>query len=241
MAERVLLQGRIVSVGHHENEVNGTKWDEFTYEFEYNGLRFEDSSKSVEGALAKEALEEGMLIDIWFYPDTQKYKIKRKIFTVSDVDEEGNKVNTSKVTLLGLGLIVLGMFIGALLRMKVFLWLVMGIGFILIGVDNFVNEIKFFIDRNNGKYKIFNALVVDYKRSRDIRSNRYKNVYEYIEDGEVKQYISSGERNRIGYERFIYKNILTGEIKKGTEWKEGLLLFLIAGVLGILFIYVAFL
>lgn len=241
MEDRVLLQGRIVSVSHYENEVNGTKWDEFTYEFEYNGLRFEDSSKSIEGALANGALEEGMLIDIWFYPNTQKWKIKRKIFTVSDVDEDGNKINTSKVTLLGLGLIVLGMCIGGFLKMKVFLWLVMGIGFILIGVDNFVKDIKFFIDRNNGKYKILNASVVDFKRSREINSNRYKNVYEYIEDGQVKRYISSGERNQIGYERFIYKNILTGEIKKGTEWKEGLLIFLMSGGLGILFIYVAFL
>lgn len=247
MKNKELIEGCLTSVEHHGSEENGGRWDEISYEFEYEGIRFEGSSKEPEGIISGTTLEAGMHIYVWFYPDTQEWKIKRKKIIIKNRDEYGNKISTPISVWIGVGISIFGGCLGLILHSISIVMCLMGIGFIIVGIGAFENEVKFVIDKKNGKYKILNAIVTDYKMVKIKGSRGYrtvcKNVCEYIEDGETKRFISPKEikKRQIGEEVSVYKNISTGEIRKGADWIEGIKLLLISGVVGAFLIFLSIL
>lgn len=122
---------------------------------------------------------------------------------------------------------------------------VIGIGCIMIGISAFAKEVKFIIDKNNGRYTILNAVLVDFKKDIRISSNStytvYKKVYEFMENGEIKRFISDkgSQKIMLGEEILLYRNEFTGEIREGVKFGEEIFLLLGFAGLGILFIYLS--
>ncbi|MDE5781280.1 MAG: hypothetical protein K2I03_07345 [Lachnospiraceae bacterium] len=264
MENKVLIQGRVTSVEHHV--INNSDLDEFTYEFEYNGLRFEGHSREFTGILWETTPDVGAPIQVYFNTDTQKHKIKYQRIIIRDHDEYGNKFNFSKLTWVSIGIFFGGMvlawlsgMLGQLLLHNSYRrgmalaslsfrlgFMLVGIGCIMLGASPLVEEIQFIIDRKNNKYMIFHAIVVDfkndYKRNNNgSRSRIYKKIYEYIEDGEAKRYISrDGDSKRVlGEEAFLYKNIKTQEIREEADLIGNIVAFIFCSIFGILFLYVS--
>ncbi|MDE6254182.1 MAG: hypothetical protein K2M78_16380 [Lachnospiraceae bacterium] len=147
MENRVLIQGRVTSVEHHV--INNSELDEFTYEFEYNGVRFEGHLREFTGILWETTPDVGAPIEVYFNTDTQKHKIKYPKIIIRDHDEYGNKfiVSNLKLVLIGIsfGILFAGFMLAEVSQM--FGLILLGIGVIMFGISPLVEEIRFIIDK----------------------------------------------------------------------------------------------
>lgn len=243
MKNRVLVQGRVTSVEHHRAE-GSRGWDEFTYEFEYDGMRFVGSSKADTGTLWETTPDVGAEIEIYFYRDTQKWVIKRKL-AVAGRDEYGNKVAIPKLIWVSLVFVFVGMLVATVSNKVGFF--ICGIAIVMVGVSQIMEEVKFIIDKSNGKYEVLHAMVVDYREYHRSRVNGHgrttytRKVYEYTEDGENRRYVSQndGKKVSLGTEAFLYKKISTQEIREEADLAGGMVWFIPWGIIGAFMIYIS--
>ncbi|MDE5781279.1 MAG: hypothetical protein K2I03_07340 [Lachnospiraceae bacterium] len=234
MSKKVLITGRIIEAERCENTLrDGTVVNvvKFKYEFEYDGIRYEERAMDSIGTDCKDIPQVGSTVEIYFYPDIEKCIRRQK--------RKGSAVTSCRtiflvVLIMGLIYILLTSY-NVKTVPKAAATVLYTVGTVML-----LKEILFCIEKKLGRYIKVPATFNGY----DISSNSdsgvsYHKTYTLSDTGELyrsPQGVSIKGRMEAGQEVFLYRHINTSAIREEANFAIGSIWFILNGFMGTMFI-----
>lgn len=234
MSKKVLITGRIIEAERCENTLrDGTVVNvvKFKYEFEYDGIRYEERAMDSIGTDCKDIPQVGSTVEIYFYPDIEKCIRRQK--------RKGSAVTSCRtiflvVLIMGLIYILLTSY-NVKTVPKAAATVLYTVGTVML-----VKEILFCIEKKLGRYIKVPATFNGYEIGSNSDSGvSYYKTYTLNDTGELyrsPQGISIKGRMEAGQEAFLYRHINTSAIREEANFAIGSIWFILMGFMGTMFI-----
>lgn len=235
MSKKVLVTGRVIQAEQCENTLrDGTVVSvvKFKYEFEYDGIRYEERAMDSIGTNSKEIPQVGSAVEIYFYPDIEKCLRKRN----SKNPPAKTRFRTIFLTVLIMGLIyILLTSYNVKTVPKAAATVLYTVGTVML-----VKEILFCIEKKLGRYIKVPATFNGYEIGSNSNSGvSYHKTYILNDTGELyrsPQGISIKGRMEAGQATFLYRHINTSAIREEANFAIGSIWFILMGFMGTMFI-----
>ncbi|MDE6254180.1 MAG: hypothetical protein K2M78_16370 [Lachnospiraceae bacterium] len=230
MSKKVLLTGRVIQAERCENTLrDGTVVSvvKFKYEFEYDGIRYEERAMDAIGTDSEKIPQVGSAVEIYFYPDIEKCIRKRNGKNLPDT----TRFRTIFLTVLIIGLIYILL---TSYNVKILQKIVATL-FYTVGTVMLLKEILFCMDKKLGRYIKVPAVFNGY----DISSGSYHKMYTLNDTGELyrsPQGTNTKGKMEAGQQVFLYRHINTSAIRGEADFVTGSILFILMGFMATMII-----
>lgn len=232
LPKKVLINGRITNTERSERlicDCTMVNIIEMTYEFEYDGIRYEGKAIDSIDSQCHEVPQAGSLIELYFYPDIKKWirkqrKKKSGIFI---------KIRSILLTILTGVLVYFILKPYSLDPVESIITIIC----YTLAIFMVLNEFLFFIDKRRGKYRKVPSTFNGYVRhhSSEKHGTTYYKTYILGDTGEIYQ-SSKGSRVRDrmeeGSQAYLYRHIDTDRIHEEVDFKEALVWFAFCAFMG---------